>query len=337
LTIPISHQLNNTDVLYGSESAVKRGVQFMKNVTNRMDISFDHRAPSIVIELEAYKNGYTDIRRRGAKIKALTEITKDNLRYCKELVKIVDEFRHLDGLKGGGIAVSESEYMATTILQEAEPLTQVIYSNVKEIVEQQQYFFDIIWSKAIPAKKRIREIEEGLKREFIDTIQDPTEIGKVFFQMLKSATEEILILFSTGNAFRQHQEYSEMLQLLKEASKRSVQVRILVDSDDPIDKMIRNLKEEQISIQHRSDSRQTKITILVVDKAYSLAIEMKDSSAKTFDEAIGLATHSNSESTVSSYISIFETLWIQSELYEKQEEKRGKKLSNQSLHDDRIN
>jgi two-component system, OmpR family, sensor histidine kinase VicK len=68
-----------TEVLYGNENALKRGVQFMQNVKERMDISFDSRAPSIVIEVEAYKNGYTDIRRRGAKIRALTEITKDNI------------------------------------------------------------------------------------------------------------------------------------------------------------------------------------------------------------------------------------------------------------------
>lgn len=45
-------------------------------------------------------------------------------------MKLVDEFRHLDGLKGGGIAVSETEYMATTILHEAEPFSQVIYSSL---------------------------------------------------------------------------------------------------------------------------------------------------------------------------------------------------------------
>ena len=50
--------------------------------------------------------------------------------------------------------------------------------------------------------------------------------------------------------------------------------------------------------------------------AYSLTIEMKDSLASSFDEAIELATYSNSESTVCSYLSIFETR-IQSELYEK--------------------
>src|SRR6187402_918147 len=113
----------------------------MANVRQRMDIFFDYRAPSIVVDIAEYRNGYIDIRRRGGKIRAFTEITKDNLRNCKELMKLVDELRHLDGVRGG-IAVSESEYMATTVLQEAKPLTQVIYSNVKEVVEQGQYIFD---------------------------------------------------------------------------------------------------------------------------------------------------------------------------------------------------
>ena len=152
-----------------------------------MDIYFDYRSPSIVIEVEAYKKGYIDIRKRNGKIRALTEIT-NKIAYCKELMLIVDELRHLDGLKGG-LAVNETECMATTILQEEEPLTQVIYSNVKEIVEQQQYLFDIIWSKGIPAKQRMKEIEEGLKREFIDIIQDPIETEKVIFQLLNSARE----------------------------------------------------------------------------------------------------------------------------------------------------
>lgn len=45
-------------------------------------------------------------------------------------------------------------------------------------------------------------------------------------------------------------------------------------------------------------------------------LELKDNSKYTFEEAIGLATYTNSTSTVLSYVSIFETLWIQSELRE---------------------
>ena len=54
--------------------------------------------------------------------------------------------RHLDGVRGG-VAVSETEYMATRcVSKEEKPLTQVIYSNVKEVVEQGQYIFDTLWN-----------------------------------------------------------------------------------------------------------------------------------------------------------------------------------------------
>ena len=127
----------------------------MSNVKQRMDIFFDYKAPSIVVDIAEYRNGYIDIRKRGGKITAFTEITKDNVRYCKEMTKLVDELRHLNGVRGR-IAISESEYMATTVLQEAKPLTQVIYSNVKEVVEQGQYIFDTLWNAAIPAEQKIK-------------------------------------------------------------------------------------------------------------------------------------------------------------------------------------
>src|SRR5439155_4099431 len=114
----------------------------MKNVKKRMDICFDSKAPSIVVEIEAYRNGYKDIRNRGGKIRAFTEITNDNIHYCKELMKLVDELRHLEGMKGG-IAVSESEYMARTVLREATQLTQVSCRIISDDVEQKLYKFDL--------------------------------------------------------------------------------------------------------------------------------------------------------------------------------------------------
>jgi two-component system, OmpR family, sensor histidine kinase VicK len=38
-----------TEVLYGAENAAERGVHFMSNVDKKMNICFDHKAPSIVI------------------------------------------------------------------------------------------------------------------------------------------------------------------------------------------------------------------------------------------------------------------------------------------------
>ena len=78
-----------------------------------MDLFGDKNGPSIVMEFDVYKNNYLEVKKRGGKIRFITEITKENIQYCKELMKIVDEFRHLDGLVGG-ITVSEKEFMGTT-------------------------------------------------------------------------------------------------------------------------------------------------------------------------------------------------------------------------------
>lgn len=81
-------------------------------------------------------------------------------------------------------------------------------------VPQQQYFFDMLWKKAIPAKQRIKEIEEDLKREFIETIQDSEETLSLVSKVLSSATEEILIIFSQINTLNQYEKYG-ILDLLK--------------------------------------------------------------------------------------------------------------------------
>ena len=48
---------------------------------------------------------------------------------------------------------------------------------------------------------RIREIEEGIKPDFIETIRDSTRVQNIAFDLVKSSKEEILTIFSTSNAF----------------------------------------------------------------------------------------------------------------------------------------
>jgi signal transduction histidine kinase len=54
---------------------------------------------------------------------------------------------------------------------------------------------------------------------------------------------------------------------------------------------------------------------LLVDRKFSLTVELKDDTKETSYEAIGLATYSNSKPTVLSYVTIFDTLWKQVDLY----------------------
>ena len=88
------------------------------------------------------------------------------------------EIRHLDGVKGNFEVSDIKEYVAATTLQSAnkqQPMPQLIYSNVKEVVEQQQYVFDTLWSRAIPSEQKIREIEYGIIPEITEVIQSPEE------------------------------------------------------------------------------------------------------------------------------------------------------------------
>jgi two-component system sensor histidine kinase VicK len=139
---------------------------------------------------------FLDCIKRGIKYYYITEITKDNIHYCKEILKIIrhGELRHLDKIKGN-FAVTESEYLATFTLEEKQPLTQLIYSNVKEIAEQQKYIFETLWDKSISARTKIKEIEEGIQPEIIDIIHNPTRAKELYQSLVNNARKEIMLIF----------------------------------------------------------------------------------------------------------------------------------------------
>jgi hypothetical protein len=113
----------------------------------------------VFIEVEAIKNArIAAFKKRGVKLRYVLEITRDNLEYCKEMLEF-SEIRHLEGMKGNFEVADEKEYVAVATLRKAQPIPQLIFSNVPEIVEQQQFVFDTFWEKGMPSEQRIREIE----------------------------------------------------------------------------------------------------------------------------------------------------------------------------------
>ncbi|MGN6614600.1 MAG: sensor histidine kinase [Candidatus Nitrosocosmicus sp.] len=126
----------------------------------------------------------------------------------------------------------------------------------------------------------------------------------------------------------------------------SMDTYVLSDTNnikEKIENIFKQNKDDQQQIQHKIQLRyleqplQTKVTILIVDKKYSLVIETDKEKVKTLtsektkkEEQIDtnnknntkylksqcLSIFSNSESTVSSLSSIFEILWRQIDLYE---------------------
>jgi two-component system, OmpR family, sensor histidine kinase VicK len=330
-----------TEVIHGLDKTTEAIIEFLYSAEVSMNICADHTWPSVAMGVEVYKKGLFELKTRNVKFRAIADITKDNIEYCKELMQIA-ELRHLDGIKGN-FGISEKAYTASATLQEAALLQQVIYSNVKAILEQQQYVFETLWSKAIPAEGKIKEIEQGLEPDIIEVIQNPAKTTELYLDLIKNAKREILLIFPTTNAIIR-QNRAGALQLLKEAAEQTkVNVRILMPAVDldantlasinkdytvkykqDDDTNYNNIKklllsdslDNKIDIRHIKKVSETKATILIVDRKYSLVIELRDDNEYAFEQAIGLSTYSTSRPGVLSYISIFESLWTQTELYE---------------------
>jgi two-component system, OmpR family, sensor histidine kinase VicK len=158
----IKNAKERTEVVYGIDNVINTVLQFLSQTNNKIDACVDYTRPTLAIDFLALKNAFLIAKKRGVKLRYVTEITKDNISYCKQLLTtMLYELRHLDGIKGN-FYISESAYLApATSHEKGKPASQIIYSNVKEIVEHQRYVFDSFWNRAVPAERRIKEIEEG--------------------------------------------------------------------------------------------------------------------------------------------------------------------------------
>ena len=167
--------------------------------------------------------------------------------------------------------------------------------------------------------------------------------------MLKSAKSEILLVLPTVNAFiLEHR--MRVIQLLEQAATQDgVVVRILTPTNTLIENIVKKViianeqqeGEKKGNFDLRSINTPSEkmvvstVTIVVVDKKESLVFEKKDDSKENFIEAVGLATYSNSKPTVLSYVSIFESLWEQVQLYQqlKAKDKMQKEFINIASHE----
>ena len=331
-----------TQVLYGVENAVKLFSRVVYGANTVIDICDDDIISHTATSHKIIEKRVLEI---GAKFRYITEIKKDNIKYCKELMK-VGQVRHLDGIRTNFV-VTDTEYSSSAIMQQVHAHPETVYSNVRSIVEQQRYLFENLWNKAIPAERKINEIEGGIELEKTYVIQDPQSIQKLFVDMVKSVQHEVLLILPTVNAFLREYRMGIIQLLMQAMRERSVNVRILTPTNDVIDNILKNTVISYQEGKRRKDfdlrsinmspeeTAVSTVTIVVVDKKESLVFEKTDDTKEDFIEAVGMATYSNSKPTVVSYISIFESLWTQVDLYEqlKTHDKMQKEFINIASHE----
>src|SRR5215212_7138856 len=294
----------HTEMLIGAEVTTKRMSELFSNVSKKFDGCANSTAPSIAMTI--FRDAYEHMKSRGVKIRWVTDITKDNLTHCKDLMQYA-EVRHISCLNEN-FRVSETEYIAATTTKEGLPIPKLIHSNSKEI-----------------------EQESELQR--IAVIYDAREALELFQWLIMSAEKEIKIVFPTANALIRQDKASILFLLQEAAAVKNCQVKVLMPNDESIRNFIHG--NNNISTRFIDHEEGGKATILIVDNKVSLVMELKDDSKKTFQEAIGLSTYSNSKAGVLSYGSMFESLWKQTELYEKLKgnEKMQKEFINIAAHE----
>src|SRR5437588_6359613 len=156
-------------MIYGQENVAKRVLLDLTLIDKAFDLCGDSKGPSIILANRVVHDGYLQLSKRGVTIRHITEITKDNLSDCKQMLAFC-ELRHLDGLKGY-FGIADSKIFASFAFgEEGKAPPHELRSTVKQFVEQQQYFYETLWRKAIPAGQRIREIEEGQTPETTEIV-----------------------------------------------------------------------------------------------------------------------------------------------------------------------
>ena len=167
-----------TQVIFGKRNAINTELGIFKRANKRIDTCMTYTRPSLAVSIKQIRNAFLSAKRRGVRLRYITEINHQNFEDCKVLLGIVDELRHLDGVKTN-FMISEVEYLAPLIQEKSEAIAlEHIYSDTAQIVEHGRCIFDTLWSKSISAEERIRQLQEDAIPQETRILDNQDEIVK---------------------------------------------------------------------------------------------------------------------------------------------------------------
>jgi two-component system sensor histidine kinase VicK len=307
-------------MIMGAENALMFYISRAHLIKKSVQVCYDHNMPMRAINTPPLWRSNLELDKKGIKVRFITDIGNENLEYCKKILQEIKhvEIRHMEGVKGNFTIHDDKEmFLPFFVDKPGEPVNEMLYSSQKKMVDVYMFMFDNLWNQATPSQIRIRELETGIQPEVLRTIKEPNEIIEIGNKLVENAKKEILIIFHTANAMLRQAKSGIIDLIIENAIKYKTKVKILLPIDDKIKDILHRLEQiSGIQIRNIEQSMQTRVTILVVDRSFSLVIDLKDDTKQFSNKAIGLGVYSNSNSTVLSYASIFESLWKYSELRE---------------------
>jgi hypothetical protein len=296
---------------------------------------FDEGWLAVLLDNSLLWNEQVQLKFRHVASRFITKINQQNLEHCTKLMKYV-ELRHIDNVTGYlGIKDSGEQFIYVStglenITDESPKLinseSDMILSANRSFIQMQSYFFERVWSVATPAMQKIAEIERGISQDKIpnELMNNPSEICAAVPEIVEASRSEILVVFPYANTFW-CAEKAGVIAMLGNKIKHNVVVRAIVhiDKDEGEAEIIK--ERVKLALRSKNNDLYANISFLtrdlrdrnmffIVDQVALLSVEIIDSTKKTLSEILGKATFSNKETRISATISVFDTLWIQSEL-----------------------
>lgn len=296
---------------------------------------FDDSWLAVLLDSPLLWNEHVQLKFRHIASRFITRINQNNLDYCTRLMKYV-ELRHIDNITGYlGIKDLDEQFIyASSGLENIDVKStrlinsesELILSSNQSFVQMQCYFFERIWNIATPAMQKIAEIERGVfPHEMLKELtKGPEEICDAVADIIQSSRSEILVVFPNANTFW-CAESAGIIASLGNKIKHNVVVRAIVHIDknegetEIIKEKIRHTLRSKsndlyVNISFLTRELRDRNMFFIVDQVDLFSVDVIDSKKKNLTDILGKATFSNNETKISATISVFDTLWIQSEL-----------------------
>lgn len=250
-----------TKIIFGRDEINDLFIKSVNESIGNWSLIGSSEGPSLFYYMVDLKKAYLKALKRGVKLRAITVVTKDNIFYVKDALQYFSEIRHLDGI-AGTFVVSDTQYFGTSMMLYNEgkikkeegvcksqyPVELCILSNLRELVHEQQKYFDILWNQAMPGVEKIKEIEM-IETPQLKVLNNPFEIQNMLINLLQSVRKEVWLLIYSITIFENIQRFSNILTVLQSLQeKMSVMILVLTTNNDP------KKPSEQIQIDTSKDN-----------------------------------------------------------------------------------
>jgi two-component system, OmpR family, sensor histidine kinase VicK len=259
-------------------------------------------------------------RNPGLKFRLVADLQKGNMGYYKAVMEAGVEIRHIEGNKVS-FALSRDEYLAAPLsavedqASSGSPIPrEVVWSTRRDVVSQADQIFQVMWKSATPADARIRQLEEGVEPEATLVIDDMKKVYELGKTMTEECSEEALMILASQKTILRNKE---SFQALADRQRRmGFPVRILAPAVD------RSVTELLPNATWRSMDKSINVSILIYDRRRMFITQYSNSDAETTEQAVSTNIYSTSKPTIAGLVSVFEALWGETELREKEERSR---------------